>query len=147
MAGDKTTSGGLNFTYPSKGRANFSGLFDVLWAKISAHDHSGNGNGTTLTNSAFTDLSIRVAKLNIQNDEYLDALDNAGTGRVDMIKVNSSDVVELGTAPLAPHFTLTDGVTAPATTAGQAHLYIDTADGDLKIKFGDGTVKTITVDT
>jgi hypothetical protein len=40
-----------------------------------------------------------------------------------------------------------DGITAPATRAGWATLYVDTADGDLKVKFGDGTVKTIVVDT
>jgi len=42
---------------------------------------------------------------------------------------------------------ITDGVGAPATRAGQASIYIDTADGDLKVKFGDGTVKTIVADT
>lgn len=42
---------------------------------------------------------------------------------------------------------ITDGVTAPATRAGVARIYVDTADGDLKVKFGDGTVKTIVVDT
>jgi hypothetical protein len=40
-----------------------------------------------------------------------------------------------------------DGVTAPATTTGWAHIYVDTADGDLKVKFGDGTIKTIVTDT
>ncbi len=42
---------------------------------------------------------------------------------------------------------LVDGVTAPGTISGHAIMYVDTADGDLKIKFGDGTVKTITVDS
>lgn len=42
---------------------------------------------------------------------------------------------------------LVDGITAPSTLAGYAQLYVDTADGDLKIRFGDGTVKTIVVDT
>jgi hypothetical protein len=42
---------------------------------------------------------------------------------------------------------LVDGVSAPAVQTGFAKIYIDTADGDLKIKFGDGTVKTIVVDT
>jgi len=42
---------------------------------------------------------------------------------------------------------MADGITAPATITGIAQLYVDTADGDLKIKFGDGTVKTIVVDT
>lgn len=40
-----------------------------------------------------------------------------------------------------------DGVTAPSTVSGFAQIYVDTADGDLKVKFGDGTVKTIVVDT
>ncbi len=39
-----------------------------------------------------------------------------------------------------------DGVAAPATVAGWARIYVDTADGDLKIKFGNGTVKTIVTD-
>jgi hypothetical protein len=42
---------------------------------------------------------------------------------------------------------LVDGITAPSTIATHAQLYVDTADGDLKIKFGDGTVKTIVTDT
>lgn len=39
-----------------------------------------------------------------------------------------------------------DGVTAPTTLAGRAFIYVDSADGDLKVKFGDGTVKTIVTD-
>lgn len=50
------------------------------------------------------------------------------------------------TAP-ALNLPIVDGVVAPATVSGIAYLYVDTADGDLKIKFGDGTVKTIVVDT
>lgn len=42
--------------------------------------------------------------------------------------------------------TLVDGVTAPGTVTGHASLYVDSADGDLKIKFSDGVVKTIVVD-
>ncbi len=42
---------------------------------------------------------------------------------------------------------LVDGITAPSTIAGCGAIYIDSVDGDLKVKFGDGTVKTISVDT
>jgi len=42
---------------------------------------------------------------------------------------------------------ITDGLTAPGATTGFATLYVDTADGDLKVVFADGTVKTIVVDT
>jgi hypothetical protein len=40
-----------------------------------------------------------------------------------------------------------DNVTAPAAASGVGRIYIDSADGDLKVVFGDGTVKTITTDT
>lgn len=42
---------------------------------------------------------------------------------------------------------LSDGITAPSATSGQAKIFVDAADGDLKIIFGDGTVKTIVVDS
>lgn len=42
--------------------------------------------------------------------------------------------------------TIADGVTAPTAVEGYAQLYVDAADGDLKIIFGDGTVKTIVAD-
>lgn len=41
---------------------------------------------------------------------------------------------------------MVDGVTAPATITGFAAIYVDSADGDLKIKFGDGVIKTIVTD-
>jgi len=42
---------------------------------------------------------------------------------------------------------ITDGMTAPSATSGYAKLYVDTADGDLKVIFGDGTIKTLATDT
>lgn len=42
---------------------------------------------------------------------------------------------------------IADGTTPPAAVGGLAQIYVDTADGDLKVIFGDGTVKTIMTDT
>lgn len=47
----------------------------------------------------------------------------------------------------ARNLRVADGVTAPGTVTGFASIYVDNADGDLKIKFSDGTVKTIVTDT
>lgn len=44
-------------------------------------------------------------------------------------------------------FYMKDGTTAPTATAGEVKIYVDGADGDLKVIFGDGTVKTIVTDT
>lgn len=35
----------------------------------------------------------------------------------------------------------------PPTVGGFATIYIDPADGDLKIKYADGIIKTIVIDT
>lgn len=47
----------------------------------------------------------------------------------------------------AGQLALTDGITAPVTVGGIAQIYVDTADGDLKVKFGDGVTKTLATDT
>lgn len=43
--------------------------------------------------------------------------------------------------------TLTDGISAPAAITGGAQIYIDSADGDLKVRFADGVTKVIAADT
>jgi hypothetical protein len=41
-----------------------------------------------------------------------------------------------------------DGITAPGSSeTGMAMIYIDAADGDLKIRYADDTIKTISIDT
>lgn len=49
--------------------------------------------------------------------------------------------------PFCSGYSMIDGIAPPATRSGYAQIYVDTSDGDLKVKFGDGTVKTIVVDT
>lgn len=39
-----------------------------------------------------------------------------------------------------------DGIPAPAATNGYAAIFVDVADGDLKVRFGDGITKTIATD-
>lgn len=40
-----------------------------------------------------------------------------------------------------------DDRSAPAPVAGYAQIFVDSADGDLKVIFGDGTIKTLATDT
>jgi hypothetical protein len=42
---------------------------------------------------------------------------------------------------------LVDGITAPSTIGSHAVIYVDTADGDLKVKFADGVTKVLAADT
>ena len=56
----------------------------------------------------------------------------------------TADLIRVGTTG---GLHIPDGIAAPSTVTGKAIIYVDTADGDLKVKFGDGTVKTIVIDT
>jgi hypothetical protein len=47
----------------------------------------------------------------------------------------------------AQWMSVTDGITAPGAATGRARIYVDSADGDLKVVFADGTVKTLATDT
>jgi hypothetical protein len=79
--------------------------------------------------------------------------DVSGTFTDYMRILNANGNVGIGTtAPnekltVAGAISITDGITAPSATSGYAKIYVDTADGDLKVIFGDGTVKTIATDT
>lgn len=91
---------------------------------------------------------------NAGSDFYLQMFDDAGASlgtAMSIIRSNlnvtfGSNTIATGFARAA-HMQITDGITAPTATAGQAKIYVDTADGDLKVIFGDGTIKTIVVDT
>lgn len=75
-------------------------------------------------------------------------------------------VIAFGTFEVADHYTkanadsrffnvdgtedsidIEDGVTAPSAEVGKAKIYVDAADGDLKVKFGDGFVAVIAADS
>ena len=72
---------------------------------------------------------------------------------VEALRLSATGHVFIGTTTDAAQLTvngataLVDGMTAPSTTSGWAKIYVDSADGDLKVKFGDGTVKTLATDT
>ena len=86
---------------------------------------AGAGIPTPLKNESLSGL----VRWNFDNLEYYRL--RMYTGKAD-IKVKTTAVV--------------DGITAPTTVEGYAIIYVDTADGDLKVIFGDGTITTIATD-
>ncbi len=103
----------------------------VSSARILGLNVAGSGGGATSTYDGVV-YSGNTSNLDTKTVRV-------GTG----VTVNYSVSASLFSSAIG----MADGITAPATITGIAQLYVDTADGDLKIKFGDGTVKTIVVDT
>lgn len=152
--------GGLNYVTISGGGAVDNLLFkDSGPAHITViggnYTQSGSG-GTTGYYANFTG-GTNCAFIH----PILTATFQAGKAIVNDAAANFVTAIGIATASLAEgdnngasfpkvHTTmlaLEDGVTAPSTIAGLAQIYVDTADGDLKVKFGDGTTKVISADT
>lgn len=70
----------------------------------------------------------------------------------DVMYLTENGYLGIGTVPqemldVNGALSIVDGMTEPSTHSGKASIYVDSADGDLKVKFGDGTVKTLATDT
>jgi len=115
---------------------------DLLLATTTKIGEGSGGNIFEVTVSSIGDVIFRPDQTSLwtmkANGDFYPNNDDAeqlgrNTNRMNRVYTNSVQLI--------------DGVTAPGTISGHASLYVDTADGDLKIKFGDGTVKTIVTDT
>jgi Pectate lyase superfamily protein len=113
-----------------------------------------------LTNSNFVNLRLPGKAFNYMS--YSGASDTFAW------RANGTDILSASASALSPQpditvgcgtsgrrwtgvwsqkLALVDGVTAPAAVSGHAQIYVDSADGDLKIIYANGVIKTIVVDT
>jgi len=141
------TSGKIVITGTSSNKSNY---VNIDGASI---------DGAALDNLNFGNLNSAVFSANITNASSADTVIVQGSlasgVTVQQFWVNSIFLSNSGTPndfliggkARGSILQVTDGVSVPSTESGFASIYIDTADGDLKIKFGDGTVKTISTDT
>lgn len=72
---------------------------------------------------------------------------NAGDASPNLRISSNGNQYMRGGVNISSYLRIEDGVTAPGASTGAANIYVDTADGDLKVVFSDGTVKTIVTDT
>lgn len=92
----------------------------------------------TVINDSGDDMDFRVEGDTDANNIF----SNAGTNRVGFgVSTPVSKVSVNG------DIALVDGMTAPSNDTGYAKIYIDSADGDFKIKFADGVTKVIAADS
>jgi hypothetical protein len=74
---------------------------------------------------------------------YRDTFIQDGKGNNIILVDGSAQVTTITGQTRSGTLALTDGVSAPSTVGGLAQIYVDTASGDLCIKWGDGVTKTI----
>lgn len=108
--------------------------------RLIEEDSSGDPEAIYDLNVDGQDFKLRVQATDLSSAADVLVVNTTGT-HVDAIQFYGD--VQL----MAGYLAIPDGLTAPGAIPGRALLYVDSADGDLKVKFEDGTVKTIVTDT
>lgn len=109
---------------------SFANTGNFLASIDNAYDIGQAGNNRPRTGYFGTSLQAPL----------LTPLGGDNTGSVGSAAVRWSNVY-------AQLLSIRDGVAAPAAIPNYAQLFVDAADGDLKVIFADGTVKTLVTDT
>jgi hypothetical protein len=123
----------------------FTDASNGSWIELDANSNGNayigtnkNGTGSTLT------LYMLVGGTAVWSfsggGHFLAGADNT-------YDIGASNATRPRNVHIAGYVSIGDGITAPGAGTGQARIYVDTDDGDLKVVFADGTVKTIVVDT
>jgi len=140
----RAAGGSIFFGRPVKAQDTTASTSTITGALVVG---SGGSGGLGVAGAIVTGGIVRCGGsngLSLGSDTGNIRIDTAGPAGVEFRGLSSADTV---TGFTMREMALIDGTTAPSTRAGYATIYVDTADGDLKVKFGDGTVKTIATDT
>lgn len=98
-----TITGGLTLKVPTRSTTDWDTEFLNNFATpISTHQHTGSGDGQQLGGGSIQDDSLDDRKLRLRNNQPLRGRNAAGTGDINMLKVNADDEVEMSSAPLTP---------------------------------------------
>lgn len=73
---------------------------------------------------------------------------NEGTSKkITITNLFNAPEVSNGLTVTSGSLSIPDAISAPSAVSGQAQIFVDSADGDLKVIFADGTTKTLATDT
>lgn len=135
-----TITEGLTIQVPTRGTRNWdSNLLLNLYTPISAHDHTGAGQGAAITTAALAANSVTGAKIRLDNDEYLRARNNADSADLNLWKANTSDQLEQGTD--SAHFNLVNaGYLRGRNNADNAYINLARTTSADEIEIGQASV-------
>ena len=139
----------MDLTTPASTNESVAQRTDFIWKRLLQARKQAEKQGL----SGKTADDIPAGKVNeyFSVDKVRRALDAIDPLRYDYrtgrFELNIDKIVQAVYASIVePGIVITDGITAPLPYDGKASIYIDEADGSLKVKFASGTVKTIATD-
>lgn len=115
-----TLTSGLTIKVPTRGTTNWdTTMLTDTFQKISAHDHSGGGNGAPIGTGSLADNAITDLKMRLRNNQYLRSRNNAGNGDVNILKIGTDDKLQImGYQHSAEEFELQNNQAVAADVTG-----------------------------
>lgn len=86
---------GIELTIPSPGETNWATLMRTCFQTLSGHGHTGDGDGAQITANAIASDALTDAKIRLRNNQWLRARNAADSADVNILRVNSSNNLEL----------------------------------------------------
>lgn len=140
-----TLTSGLTIQVPTRGTRNWADtVLNQNFKKISEHDHTGSGKGLQIGTNAISADAVTDAKIRLRNNQYLRARNAANSADVNLLRLNSSDVLEF-VSPIQGLFFWggTTGGTANAQTATMAPVPTSYVTGSVyHVLIGSGLTNT-----
>lgn len=137
--GSPVTGFSINNNYIDVTKAAYGVYLDHAYGGLVSGNHFEDENGHVATGCVWSFAEVKNCHFG-PNYIYTSGATppvHVGGNSLKYNAVTEEGVVCLGDAATA----------APTATIGLGKLYIDPSDGDLKVIFGDGTIKTIATDT
>lgn len=119
------TTAQLQIKVPTRGTTTWDEVMRTdTFVKIAEHDHTGSsGKGIQLATGAIAADAITGAKIRLDNDEYLRGRNQANSANLNLIRANTSDLIDFGVTISDDAFTLgdnADGTKALVVSLGGA---------------------------
>lgn len=92
----KNYTGGTNYSWPVRSDlAGWDSVADAALTVLSAHDHTGSGNGTAIATAAIAANAVTDTKIRLANNAAMRARNNAGAADVDLFKLTTGDLLSI----------------------------------------------------
>jgi len=91
----ETLSSGLTLTIPLRGEVNWETVVRTAFSAISAHDHTGSGNGLQIATAAIATDAVTDAKILLRNAQFLRGRNAANSADINILGLDVSNNLEI----------------------------------------------------
>lgn len=122
----ETLTDGLTIKVPTRKTKNWDSVVrNQLFQPISAHGHTGSGDGKQITTAAIAANAVDDTKVRLRNNQWLIGRNSTDTGNVNIVRVTDTNGVEINatlTQNVGVVYLNETGAAPTGLTAGRTYM-------------------------